>query len=275
MRRAIPVLVALLAGCAAPAPAVVPHQGPRIVSLNPCADAILAEVADPGQIAAFSPENRDPLARSVSDAVAARFASTHGSIEEVVALHPDVVIDGAYAAPSTLAAWRRMGLRLEVMQLDSGVADSLAQVRRIARIAGHPDRGEALVRRIEAALSAAAPPAGAPPVSAVIRVWEGRVAGSDTLVDDVARRTGFATITARAGYGQGTVYPLERLLAAPPRAVIAFGTNRALDHPALDSVPQMARVNLPMTLLYCGGPTIPRLAARLAALRAAVTAGGG
>lgn len=246
----------------------------RIVSLNPCADAILAEVADSDQIAAFSPQNRDPQARSVPDDVAARHASTRGTVEEVLALHPDVVIDGAYSPPATLAAWRRMGLRLDVMQLDDSVDTSLAQVRRIARLAGHPDRGEALVRRIEAALAAAAPPPGSAPVTAVIREWEGRMAGHDTLVDDLARRTGFATATAHPGYGQGEVYPLERLLAAPPRVVIAFGTNRSLDHPALAALPHTMRVQLPMTLLYCGGPTIPRLVERLAQVRVQAARGG-
>ena len=45
----------------------------------------------------------------------------------------------------------RMGMRLERVGMAPTVADSLTQVRQIARIAGHPERGEALVARIEAA----------------------------------------------------------------------------------------------------------------------------
>ena len=54
MRLALP-LALLLAGCSAP---VKPHAGGgaplRIVSTNPCADAMLFELVPPGRIAAIS-----------------------------------------------------------------------------------------------------------------------------------------------------------------------------------------------------------------------------
>ncbi len=48
--------VLALGGCSAPAPTSGPvsNDRPSIVSLNPCADAILAEVATPGQLLAIS-----------------------------------------------------------------------------------------------------------------------------------------------------------------------------------------------------------------------------
>ena len=44
-------------GCGAPAPAPPAHH-PTIVSLNPCADAIIAEVAAPGQLLAMLGQRR-------------------------------------------------------------------------------------------------------------------------------------------------------------------------------------------------------------------------
>ena len=244
-----------------------PASSPQIVSLNPCSDAILAEVADPAQILAYSPYSRDPASSSLPMAEAARHATTHGTVEEVVALHPDVVIDGAFVAPTTIAAYRRLGLRLETLGTQHTVADSLHDVRRLAAIAGHPERGEALVHRIEAALAAAAPPPGAAPVDVVLWEWGGMVAGAGTLIDDLLGRTGFANLPAREGYAQADLYPLERMLAHPPRVILTVGHDRVLHHPALGVLDGTMRADFPVGLLYCGGPTIIRAAARLAALR--------
>jgi iron complex transport system substrate-binding protein len=256
----------MLAPLAIPAPLAA--QGfPRIVSLNPCSDAILAEVADPAQILALSAYSRDPASASLAPGVAARFAVTHGTVEEVIALHPDVVIDGAFVAPATAGAYRRLGLRLETLGTQHSVADALADVRRLAAIAGHADRGEVLVRRIEAALAAAAPPPGAPPVDAVLWEWGGIVAGRNTLTGELLERTGFANLPARQGYGQADIYPIERMLAHPPRVILIVGHDRMLHHPALAHLKDTVRADFPAGLLYCGGPTIIRAVERLAQVR--------
>ena len=81
-----------VAGCA---PAAAPggrSHGPKIVSLNPCSDAVLAEVADPAQILAISHYSHDPRASSMPLDQARRFRSTGGTVEEVIALKPDVVV---------------------------------------------------------------------------------------------------------------------------------------------------------------------------------------
>ena len=89
MKPLIVASVLLLAACAGGgAGAPPPERGPTIVSLNPCTDAILAEVAAPGQLLAISHYSKDPRASSMEAAVAARFAATGGTVEEVLALDP-------------------------------------------------------------------------------------------------------------------------------------------------------------------------------------------
>lgn len=256
-------------------PVAVPASGayPRIVSLNPCGDAILAQVANPDQIVAYSAYSRDPRSSSLPMAEVARHATTHGTVEEVVALHPDVVIDGAFVAPATAGAYRRLGLRLETLGTEHTIADSLADVRRLATIAGHPERGEALVHRIQAALAAAAPPPGTAPIDTVLWEWGGMVAGAGTLIDDVMAHTGFANLAARDGFAQADLYPLERMLAHPPRVILTVGHDRMLQHPALRALRSTVRANFPANLLYCGGPTIIRVAESLAQLRRGLTGG--
>ncbi|WP_225205828.1 ABC transporter substrate-binding protein [Novosphingobium huizhouense] len=246
-----------------------------MVSLNPCTDAILAEVADRDQILAISAWSRDPRASSMDPGLARRLPSTHGTVEEVLALRPDVVIDGAFVAPATADAYARLGLRFETFDMAATVGASRAQVRRLAALVGHPDRGEALVARMDSALAAAAPPPGAPPVPAV--VWEpgGIVPGKGTLVSDLLVRTGYSNFSALRGLGQADRLPLERMLADPPRVILVADAtdratadqDRALSHPALRALAGTTRAAFAPNLLYCGGPTIIRAARRLAEVR--------
>ena len=271
MKR-LAVLAALgLAACSAAPAREAARARPTLVSLNPCTDAILTEVADPDQILAISAYSHDPASSSMDLAAARRFAATGGSVEEVLALRPDVVVGSTFMSPATSNALRRLGFRLEQVGIAPGVAESEAQVRKLAALAGHPERGEALVARIEASLTRAAPPPGAP-VPAVVWQSGGIVAGSDTLVSELLTRTGYTNMAAAQGLRQAQVLPLELMLAHPPRVIFAAGTHaanedRMLSHPALAGLTQTRRERLDPALLWCGGPTIPRLAERLALAR--------
>ena len=205
-------------------------------------------------------------------ALARRLPSSRGSVEEIAALAPDLVVSGSFTPPATRQALADMSLRLVELPIAGTVGESKAQVMLLARLAGHPERGRALVARIEAALTAAAPRQGQPRIGAL--VWEsgGIVAGSNTLIADLLRRTGFADEAARQGLRQADVLPLERLVARPPQMILSAGSlhaqeDRLLAHPALARLTGVRRVPLDPSLLWCGGPTIIRAAERLRQIR--------
>ena len=268
--RLLPLFLALTA--CAPAPrGVAAAAHPAVVSLNPCTDAILAEVAEPGQLLALSAYSRDPASSSMDVGIARRFPATSGTVEEVAALRPDVVISGTFVSPATRAALARLGIPLVELPIAASVPESEAQIRQLARLTGHPERGERLVRRIEQALAAAAPPPG-PPISAVVWQAGGIVPGDNTLIADLLRRTGFASLSAARGLRQADFLPLERMLADPPQMILAAGDglsgeDRMLTHPVLAALPRTRREPLAPSLLWCGGPTIIRAAARLGEVR--------
>lgn len=283
-KAAIPLLALTLALTAC-APAAVPDeaaQGLRVVSLNPCTDAILAEVADPQQILALSHYSRDPAATSMDPAQAARWPATRGTVEEVLALQPDLVLASTYLDPATSAAFARLSLPLELVDVAASVAESRAQVRRIARIVGHPQRGEALVARIDVALAAAAPPQGSPPVSTVVWQQGGLVPGDATLIADLLRRTGLPNGAGARGLGQADMLGLEAVLADPPLLLLRVtdprhagqGDRLLLGHPALGKLAQTTVAGFDPRLNYCGGPTIIRAVARLAEVRERTVRGG-
>lgn len=244
---------------------------PSIVSLNPCTDAILAEVAAPEQILAISSYSHDPAASSMDLATARRFKAVSGTVEEVLALRPDLVIGSTFTPPASVQAMGRLGLRFEQFGMAGTVEESEAQVRRIAALAGHPERGEALVARIRAALAENHAPA-ATAVSALVWQSGGIVPGNETLIADLLRRTGFANAAAARGLGQADMLPLEQVLADPPQLIFAAShgagnEDRMLAHPALAKLNGLRRETLDPSLLWCGGPTIIRAAQRLGEVR--------
>ncbi|MCH4893215.1 ABC transporter substrate-binding protein [Sphingomonas sp. SFZ2018-12] len=276
VRAAVPAMALALAsaGCTAAPPTAAGRQSagasPRVVSINPCVDAVLMQVADPRQIAGISHYSQDPRATSIPIALARRFTATSGTAEEVVALDPDLVIAGAHVEPSTIAALRRLDIALVQIGVPATVAESDAQIRTIAAAIGRPERGEALVRRIDAAVRAAR--TGGPAVPALIWQGGGLVPGTGTLADELLRSTGFANQSARYGLKQWDVLPLEPLVARPPRLLLSVGArgqdDRMLGHPVLDGLRDRIAVRpYPDRLLNCGGPTIIDAVGHLARVR--------
>lgn len=244
-----------------------PGQPPRIVSLNPCTDAILAKVADRDQLLAISHYSKDPAASSMAAADAARYQATGGDVEEILALAPDVVVASVFLDPATRNALEDLGVRVQTYGMATSIAESEAQVRALAGLAGHPARGEALVADMRAALAAARPAPGAPAVETAVWQPGGIVPGETALVSELLRHTGLASYTRRRGMAQGDYLSLEQVLADPPDLLLVAGSEAGQHHPALRHLPRMRRETLDIRLLYCGGPTVIRAAERLAEVR--------
>ncbi len=266
MKPLLPALALVLASCAgAEARAPQGDARPTIVSLNPCTDAILAEVTAPGQLLAISHYSKDPRASSMEPQDAARYLATGGTVEEVLALDPDLVVASTFIDPATRAALEDLGLEVATFGAASTVEDSAEQVRELAELAGNVAAGEALVVRMEAALQAAAT-MGAPVETAL---WQpgGIVPGESSLVSDLLHRTGFASYSASRGMAQADYLSLEQVVADPPEVLLVAGGETGQRHPLLSRIPQMRREVFDTRLIYCGGPTIVRAAERLANIR--------
>lgn len=268
---ALPAFALALAGCVpggAERGARNAAELPRIVSLNPCIDAVLVEVADPDQILALSHYSRDPAGSSIPAIVAQNYPTSGGTVEEVLALDPDLVLADTFLAPSTRQALADLGIPARFVGIASTPEESIVQVHQIAGLAGQEARGEELAQRIEAALAEGATPPGTPTVSAVLWQPGQIVPGEATLASELMRRAGFGSQSAARGMGQADYLSLEALLADPTEVLLVAGDARAQRHPALSRLKATRVESFDPALLYCGGPTIIRAMARLGEIRA-------
>jgi len=240
---------------------------PSFVSLNPCTDAILVAVAEPEQILALSHYSQDPQSSSIAPDVAGRFAVTGGTAEEVFVKSPDVVLAGAFLPPATRQAFADWGMQVETFGIASEIEASFVQIRRIAALAGQPERGEALIGEISDAVSAGQQASSNAPVSAVLWQPGQIVPGENTLVAQLMERAGFTSHSAAQGLGQADYLSLEQLLADPPQVLLVAGGERAQRHPALANLNDTQIASFDPALLYCGGPTIVRAMERLRQIR--------
>lgn len=263
---------------AAPRPAVGTPR--RVVSLNPCLDVILVQIADRSQIAALSHYAREDYGSTIAP-LARTLPFTYETAEEVIALRPDLVLTGRHSSLATRNALARLKIPTALFGVPDTIAESLDQVREVAALVGRPERGEVLVQRIEAALAAAEPRPGTPPLSALVFMPGGFASGPGTLMDDMMRRMGLENAAARYGLRRSMSVPLELVIADPPDILLsgepypgaASWAERVMEHPALDTVAGgMQRATFPERLLFCGGPVLIQTAAALSRAREAASA---
>ncbi len=282
MTRAALISLLVLSGCVQARPAAQAQDtvALRIVSMNPCVDTILMEVAEPAQIAAISHYSHDPRATSVPLQWAKRYPAVSGAAEDVIAAEPDLVIAGPHVSIQTIAALKRLGIPLMQVAVPETVAESKRQISDIAARIGQPQSGALLNARIDAAMTKANTNSRATP--ALIWQGSGLVPGKGTLADELLTRTGFQNLSAALGLKKWDIVSLERLLSAPPVVLLAgqanmgagnADANRMLSHPVLRKVGARIQVaHYPSSLLHCGGPIIIKSVARLVEVRRSLEA---
>jgi iron complex transport system substrate-binding protein len=175
-----------------------------------------------------------------------------------------VVLAGRFTRLATREMLTRLGYRLVLLDSVRSIDDAIKQIRDVAALIGHPDRGEALIAEIETARrDASSAPAGGHSVAFYQR--RGYVTGGDTFTSDLLETVGMIYSGALAGKSGGFV-PLEKLIAGAPDYIVVSNTatkaedqgTALLAHPALAALfPPERRIALPDRLTVCAGPATP------------------
>lgn len=269
------ILAVLALGLALGAPGA--EAAPRrVVSINLCADELVLLLADREQVVSVSFLSRDPGGSNVA-ALAAETPVNHGLAEEIIAAAPDLVLAGRYTTRTTVALLKRVGLPVVELEAPTTFDAVSAQIRLVAGLLGHEDRGEAMIVDMDARLAAIEP--AAVPARALVLRPNGFTVGQGSLVDTLIRRAGLVNLGADPLLATYRELPMEALVRARPDLVILDEEEapapalayEVLRHPVLRHLPwRMTAASLPSRLWTCAGPSIVDAVAALAAAGRAV-----
>lgn len=245
----------------------------RIVSLNLCVDQLLLQLVAPERIVSIT-----WLSRSEGDPqllpLARRLPVNHGSAEEVLAAHPDLVIAGRFTTGTTRRLLQKAGV--PVLEIEPAVDwDGIRRTtREIAAAVQAEARGEQLIATMDAELAQLQARATREPARAPVRAigWGGAaddVPGRDTLFNTILETAGATNLGARAT-GPAS-FDIEQVLRARPQVLLRGAAyaeapalrNRIAQHPALRQQ-QYHVVSYPEAVYGCALPRAATLTVQLA-----------
>ena len=215
------ILAILGAGlCLAPGKAEAGVQEgllPGVVSLDYCADQYVLQLADRPQIIAVSQEAGQ--AHSFYRARAAGLARFHGSIEEMLALAPDLAVRSYVSAPRMQGMSEKVGVRLLTTRYGSSLETVVHNIATVADALGQQQKAAAQIRAYKADMKRLQALPGIPLRAAYITP-SGFTAGSGTFVDDIIRLAGLGSYARDKGYSGWLPLSLEDLVQDPPEVFV-------------------------------------------------------
>jgi iron complex transport system substrate-binding protein len=203
------IAIAVLAAFAA-APATA---GPRVYSLDQCADQYVLALAPRGDIAALSYRTDD--ADSYLKAQAAGLPQGRPGLEPVLASRARVVVRYWGGDQMLTQALEKRGVKVVTIDDTSDFDGVRADVRKVSAALGQRAKGEALVRRMDANLAFAKGAGRGRP--AMYMTSGGFTAGDDTLIGAMLRAAGLTNLAGKTFFEP---VPLEKLALSPPAALI-------------------------------------------------------
>ena len=241
-------------------PAVRASAGPQhVMSLSMCTDDLLLELLPPERIASVTYYSRDP-SNSYLWPQAAKVRINAGTIEEVLAQKPDLVLAGTYTTPTARSLLKKLRLPLLEVAPAANFDDVRVVTRRVAHALDVDAKGEALIAKMDATLRelAASKPAQ------VIRVaaWGegGAIPGKGTMFDAILTAAGGTNIAVADDNLAYTSFDLEQLITAHPD-ILAYASNITdtpglntdlAQHPLILKLYAGRRVTYPSALYSCG-----------------------
>jgi iron complex transport system substrate-binding protein len=229
------------------------------MSLSMCTDDLLLDLLPPERITSVTYYARDPSISYVWPQ-AAKVAINSGTVEEVLAEKPDLVLAGTFTTPATRSLLKKFHMPL----IEVAPAVDFDQIRAVTRRVAHAlEReavGEALIAKMDSTLRQLA----VTRPSRIIRVaaWgeAGSAPGKGTLFDAILTAAGAVNVAAAGDAGPYLSFGMEQLIMAHPD-VIAYASNTTdtpglnadmAQHPLILKLYSGRTVTYPGALYSCG-----------------------
>ena len=229
--------------------------------MNLCTDQLLISLADREQILGLSRYAGERF-ESFAAEDARRFRILSGGAEDILQLHPDVVVASQYDKRSTRELLKGQGLHLVEFAVPRNLDEVKAQIRQTGGLVGHPDRASAEIARLDDAIARARDAVSQHRYKVLPLSRRGWVSGSDSLLSSLLAETGLYNAAGDLGIAFGGYASLEAIVKLKPDfIVVADASDRAEDdgrafllHPALERFyPPSRRIVIPERLTVCGG----------------------
>ncbi|WP_249132144.1 MULTISPECIES: ABC transporter substrate-binding protein [unclassified Bradyrhizobium] len=235
--------------------------GPRIVSMNVCSDQLVLSLVDPDQILGLSRFSRDAW-QSWAAEQARNYPLLSGEAEDVLLLKPDRVVVSLFDKRATRDLLKANGLHLVELTVPRTLDEVKDQIRAMGDVVRHPDRAEAEISRLDAAIARARAVADGHHYRVLPVERRGFVPGDSSLISSLLTATGLTNAAGELGVGAGGFASLEVIVKLRPDFIlVSEAGDRAEDegrafllHPALERFyPADKRIVLPERLTVCGG----------------------
>lgn len=243
INRIAPIILAILCALPGTSHAAAPE---RILSLGLCADWLLAHHADRAHVVALSQMQR----RYPIDWIGPEWPSHDGSLEQIIALRPDLVLAGQFSATQLRQRLESLGVEAQVLPLPRTLQQVVEYEKQFLRYLQLPDTHASEV------------PAPLPRPARAQRLLllgsNGIGTGTGTLEDEILEHAGWTNYLTESGYQR---LDLEQIVSDPPDAILwAAPEHRALanqfaEHPALaNAVPTERWLSTDYWRWQCPGP---------------------
>lgn len=193
----------------------------RILTLSMSTDEIIAGLVEPERIAAVNHLLDDPVSSNISKLVTkipARIGNP--SVEEIVSLHPDLVIVPDWGNLERVGALRDLGLKVVVCQGPKSIMEIKDTIALLAAAVGENRRGEVLLKKMADKQQEIKEKVDRIPVekrkTVVLLSLMGAYGGSGCAFDDACQNAGVINGMAKAGIKTGQTMSKEQLIAINP-----------------------------------------------------------
>ncbi len=191
----------------------------RIASLSICADQYILGMVETKRIVALSPYAADPALSLYQDR-AKGLPTTRGSVEELIALAPDLVVANRWGDSKTLSTLEKLGIPVLRLTLPVTFDEVMAQTRRAAVAFAEIDRGERLIADAIERIEAVAKRTLGPRLDVAYIMPGGHTAGRGSFVDTVLNAAGVDNLAAKLGKTGWTGLSLEHLVSEAPDVLV-------------------------------------------------------
>jgi iron complex transport system substrate-binding protein len=194
----------------------------RIASASTVADRLLIELCEPDRVVAFSAYGvgHSPWAHQY----AGRSQITSlADLEGILALKPDLLLVNNYGSPAAVTRLREAGVAVFDLGEMRGLATLLANMRSVAALLGHPERGERFVTAFRRRFERVA--AGLDPArrrrGLYLSIYGTKLFGATTGTShhDVLVHAGLIDAAAKV-YDHWPQYTPEQVLALDPEVIV-------------------------------------------------------